>query len=159
METVSPAVRSEQQHLDLLYRLLDQQRRRTQGLKDAALRENDGTPAGLFNRDALQFRYAEELAVLAAAEDKLCFGRLDTGDSESIHVGRMGLSDDTPARRQVLMDWRAPLAAPFYTATALDPQGVGSWVAVGVPYASTSTMVWPCPRFGPLVSAGSWSTP
>ena len=124
METVSPAVQAEQQHLDLLYRLLDALRRRTQGLKDAAMWENDGTPAGLFNRDALQFRYAQELAVLAAAEDKLCFGRLDMADGEGIHLGRMGMVDDSPARRQVLMDWRAPLAAPFYTATTLDPQGV-----------------------------------
>jgi len=124
VETVSPAVQAEQQHLDLLYRLLDALRRRTQGLKDAAMWENDGTPAGLFNRDALQFRYAQELAVLAAAEDKLCFGRLDMADGEGIHLGRMGMVDDSPARRQVLMDWRAPLAAPFYTATTLDPQGV-----------------------------------
>jgi DNA helicase IV len=124
VETVSPAVQAEQQHLDLLYRLLDALRRRTQGLKDAAMWENDGTPAGLFNRDALQFRYAQELAVLAAAEDKLCFGRLDMADGEGIHLGRMGMVDDSPTRRQVLMDWRAPLAAPFYTATTLDPQGV-----------------------------------
>ncbi len=124
VETLSPAVQSEQQHVDLLYRLLDRQRRDTQRLKDAAMRENDGTPAGLFNRDALQFRYAQELAVLNAAEDKLYFGRLDLLDAETIHIGRMGLSDDTPARDQVLMDWRAPLAAPFYTATTLNPLGV-----------------------------------
>ncbi len=110
--------------MDLLYRLLDALRNRTQGLKDAAMYENDGTPSGLFTRDALQYRYAQELALLAAAEDKLCFGRLDTADGESIHIGRMGLSDDSPERHQVLMDWRAPLAAPFYTATALDPQNV-----------------------------------
>jgi DNA helicase IV len=120
----SPVVQSEQQHLDLLYQRLDQLRSRTQGLKDSAMRENDGTPAGLFNRDALQFRYAQELAALSAAEDKLCFGRLDGEDGSSIHIGRMGLSDDTPERNQLLMDWRAPSAAPFYTATALDPQGV-----------------------------------
>jgi DNA helicase IV len=121
---ISPAVQSEQQHLDLLYRRLDQLRSRTQGLKDSAMRENDGTPAGLFNRDVLQFRYAQELAALSAAEDKLCFGRLDGEDDSSIHIGRMGLSEDTPERNQLLMDWRAPSAAPFYTATALDPQGV-----------------------------------
>jgi len=124
VQTASPAMQTEQQHLDLLYRLLDAQRRRTQSMKDAAMYENDGTPAGLFNRDALQFRYAQELAVLAAAEDKLCFGRLDTDDGGSIHIGRLGLADDSVVRRQVLMDWRAPLAAPFYTATALEPQGV-----------------------------------
>ncbi len=71
------ALESEQQHLDLLYRLLDKERTRVRALKDAALFENDGTPSGLFTRDALQFRYAEQLAAYAAAEDKLCFGRLD----------------------------------------------------------------------------------
>ena len=123
------ALESEQQHLDLLYRLLDQERARVRALKDAALFENDGTPSGLFTRDALQFRYAEQLAAYAAAEDKLCFGRLDMADgaadgTRSIHIGRLGLADDSPNREQVLVDWRAPFAAPFYTATALDPRGV-----------------------------------
>lgn len=124
MDQRSAAIDAEQRHVDLLYRLLDAQRRSVEYLKDAAMGENDGTPSGLFTRDALQYRYARELAVLSAAEDKLCFGRLDTDDGEAIHIGRMGLSDDTPARNQVLMDWRAPLAAPFYTATALAPAGV-----------------------------------
>jgi DNA helicase IV len=118
------ALESEQQHLDLLYRLLDQERARVRGLKDAALFENDGTPSGLFTRDALQFRYAEQLAAYSAAEDKLCFGRLDMEDGHAVHIGRLGLADDSPNREQVLVDWRAPYAAPFYTATTLDPRGV-----------------------------------
>lgn len=124
----SRAVEAEQQHLNLLYRLLDAERTRIQGRKDAAMHESDGTPSGLFTRDVLQFRYAEQLAALAAAEDKLCFGRLDLGSDadgdRTIHIGRLGLADDTPDRDQVLVDWRAPYAAPFYTATALDPRGV-----------------------------------
>jgi DNA helicase IV len=119
-----PAVRAEQRHLDLLYRRLDEMRRRTQDLKDRARFENDGTPAGMFNRDAWQFRYADELAALSAAEDRLCFGRLDTDDGDDRHIGRMGITDGTPDRRHLLVDWRAPAAAPFYTATALAPQGV-----------------------------------
>lgn len=118
------AVETEQRHLDLLYRLLDEQRRRVQGQKQAAMTASDGTPSGMFTRDALQFRYAQQLAVLAAAEDKLCFGRLDSADGSQVHIGRVGIADDTPAREQVLMDWRAPAAAPFYTATALNPQDV-----------------------------------
>jgi DNA helicase IV len=118
------ALDAEQQHLDLLYRLLDRERVRVQGLKSAALSENDGTPSGLFTRDALQFRYAEQLAAYAAAEDKLCFGRLDMADGHTVHIGRLGLADDSPDREQVLVDWRAPYAAPFYTATTLDPRGV-----------------------------------
>jgi DNA helicase IV len=119
-----PAVHAEQRHLDLLYRRLDEMRRRTQDLKDRARFENDGTPAGMFNRDAWQFRYADELAALSAAEDRLCFGRLDTDDGDDRHIGRMGITDGTPDRRHLLVDWRAPAAAPFYTATALAPQGV-----------------------------------
>jgi len=124
LEARSSAIEAEQKHLDLLYRLLDAERRHVQGQKDAAMFENDGTPSGLFTRDALQFRYAQQLSMLAAAEDRLCFGRLDLEDGHALHIGRMGLADDTPAREQVLMDWRAPMAAPFYTATALDPQDV-----------------------------------
>ena len=102
----STALDSEQQHLDLLYRLLDRERARVQGLKEAALFENDGTPSGLFTRDALQFRYAEQLAAYSAAEDKLCFGRLDMEDDgadgvHSIHIGRLGLADDSANREQV----------------------------------------------------------
>lgn len=120
----SAALASEQHHLDQLYRLLDQLRSRTEGLKNTAMRENDGTPAGLFTRDALQYRYQNELTLLNAAEDNLYFGRIDTDEGEAFHIGRMGLADDTPQRDQVLVDWRAPIAAPFYTATALNPQGV-----------------------------------
>jgi DNA helicase IV len=124
LEHPSPAREAEQHHLDLLYRLLDDRRRSIEGRKAAAVGENDGTPSGRFTRDALQYRYARELAALDAAESKLCFGRIDGADGEAMHIGRIGISDDTEARNQVLMDWRAPLAAPFYTATALDPQGV-----------------------------------
>src|SRR6478609_11103923 len=117
-------IAEEQRELDAMYIRLDEMRIDAQQRKKDAAFSSDGTPAGRFTRDALQYRYAEELAALSAAEDKLCFGRLDTDDGESRHVGRMGLTDGTGERRQILIDWRAPAAAPFYTATALNPQGV-----------------------------------
>ena len=52
------------------------------------------------------------------------FGRLDTDDGDERHIGRMGITDGSPERRHLLVDWRAPAAAPFYTATALNPHGV-----------------------------------
>ncbi|MGW3961744.1 HelD family protein [Amycolatopsis sp. NPDC005003] len=62
-----------------------------------------------------------ELSRLAAAEDGLCFGRLDMQDGSRRHVGRLGLfRDDEP----LLLDWRAPAARPFYTATMAEPHGV-----------------------------------
>ncbi|RBY89507.1 AAA family ATPase [Blastococcus sp. TF02A-30] len=62
---------------------------------------------------------------LEGAEDGLVFGRLDGLDGTVRHLGRVGIpADDGGAGSEPLVvDWRAPAARPFYTATALDPQG------------------------------------
>src|SRR5699024_1603380 len=61
----------------------------------------------------------------------LVFGRLDldhgdgepgTGEREVRYVGRLGVRDDD--YEPLVVDWRAPAAAPFYRATPVDPQGV-----------------------------------
>ncbi|MEU4473659.1 UvrD-helicase domain-containing protein [Micromonospora sp. NPDC023888] len=60
---------------------------------------------------------------LRRAREGLVFGRLDGLDGTVRHVGRIGLRDDGEAGEPLLMDWRAAAARPFYTATAVDPQG------------------------------------
>ncbi|MEU8423514.1 UvrD-helicase domain-containing protein [Micromonospora sp. NPDC048835] len=60
---------------------------------------------------------------LLRARDGLVFGRLDGLDGTVRHVGRIGLRDDGEGGEPLLVDWRAPAARPFYTATAVDPQG------------------------------------
>ncbi|MEW1585960.1 UvrD-helicase domain-containing protein [Micromonospora vinacea] len=60
---------------------------------------------------------------LRRAEDGLVFGRLDGLDGTVRHVGRVGLRNDREGGEPLLVDWRAPAARPFYTATAVDPQG------------------------------------
>ncbi|MBM0201708.1 AAA family ATPase [Micromonospora sp. STR1s_5] len=60
---------------------------------------------------------------LRRAEDGLVFGRLDGLDGTVRHVGRVGLRNDGEGAEPLLVDWRAPAARPFYTATAVDPQG------------------------------------
>ncbi|CAM3562552.1 AAA family ATPase [Kibdelosporangium persicum] len=65
--------------------------------------------------------WAGEAARLDAVADKLCFGRVDLDDGRRLYVGRTGLFDgDEP----LLIDWRAPAARPFYTATAAAREGV-----------------------------------
>ncbi|QFZ24319.1 HelD family protein [Saccharothrix syringae] len=64
-----------------------------------------------------------ELVRLDAVEEGLCFGRLDLRDGRRVHIGRLSLfreGQDDP----LLLDWRAPAARPFYTATAVVPEGV-----------------------------------
>ena len=58
---------------------------------------------------------------LSRARDGLVFGRLDGLDGMVRHVGRVGIRDENTD--PLVVDWRAPAARPFYTATALDPQG------------------------------------
>lgn len=65
--------------------------------------------------------FLDELHRFADLPDDVCFGRLDHADGRSVHIGRAGVfRDDEP----LLLDWRAPAARPFYTATAASPEGV-----------------------------------
>src|SRR5439155_17303722 len=52
----------------------------------------------------------------------LCFGKLDVdGAAASLYVGRRWVhEDDAP----VVVNWQAPAARPFYTATVAEPLGV-----------------------------------
>ncbi len=68
-------------------------------------------------------RWRAESARLAAVEDGLCFGRLETDDGIRRYIGRLGLFEDGAAE-PLLLDWRAPAAQPFYTATMAEAHGV-----------------------------------
>ncbi|WP_433362164.1 HelD family protein [Actinoplanes sp. CA-142083] len=63
----------------------------------------------------------KRLVELRAAEDGLVFGRIDRVDGSSLHIGRRGIRVDG---EPLLVDWRAPAAAPFYAATAARPMGL-----------------------------------
>jgi DNA helicase IV len=118
----------EQDYLDLLYHHLDQRRRYTAQRLAEVLREpTAGTPQALSERDAAAAMYSRQLATLNAVEQGLCFGRLDLDGSdgdERRYIGRLGLLDEAHDYEPLLIDWRAPAARPFYTATAARPEGV-----------------------------------
>ena len=54
------------------------------------------------------------------------FGRIDEprpgGGVEQWYIGRRHIEDDD--HDPVVVDWRAPISAPFYRATAVDPLGM-----------------------------------
>ncbi|GAA2683740.1 MULTISPECIES: UvrD-helicase domain-containing protein [Actinosynnema] len=60
---------------------------------------------------------------LLLASDRLVFGRLDGLDGSVWHVGRVGVREEDVRAEPLVLDWRAPAARPFYTATPVDPQG------------------------------------
>ena len=122
--TESADLLAEQDFITTLYQRLDRMREETTRLRDTYLRDSDGTPGGRVQRDIAYAGHAQTLVDLNVAEDKLCFGRLDAVDGESMHIGRMGIFSEGEQREQLLMDWRAPSARPFYVATAAAPLGV-----------------------------------
>ncbi len=116
----SREIAAEQSQLDVIYARLDEVREDLRVRLDATLRADaGGTNLGLSERDALVALYEERLAGLAGADERLCFGRLDLRDSSRYYVGRIGLADDD--LEPLLIDWRAPVAAAFYQATAREP--------------------------------------
>ena len=87
-----------------------------------SVRPTGGSPQAVYERDVTAQAAANRRAELDTAGEGLVFGRLDLGDGSVHHVGRRGLR--TEHQEPIVVDWRAPAAAPFYRATAADPQGV-----------------------------------
>ncbi len=63
------------------------------------------------------------LAELEHAEQGLVFGRLDGSDGTLHRIGRVGVPAAEDDADPLVVDWRAAAARPFYTATAVEPQG------------------------------------
>jgi DNA helicase IV len=87
-----------------------------------SVRPTGASPQAVYERDVTAQAAANRRAELDLAGEGLVFGRLDLSDGVVHHVGRRGLRTDE--QEPIVVDWRAPAAAPFYRATAADPQGV-----------------------------------
>ncbi len=114
----------EQAYISLLYARLDDLRGRANSRMAGVLRQTGGTHQARVERESFSAHYRQQLAQLDAAENGLCFGRLEFADSELRYIGRLGIHSDTDDYRQLLMDWRADAARPFYLATAASPGDV-----------------------------------
>lgn len=119
-------LRSEQAYVDDLYARLDAERARVKARHSAALRGDVDTQNGatLLARDAEVRATAAQMDRLNVADAGLCFGRLDGVDGERLYIGRIGVLDDAHDHEPLLLDWRAPAARAFYTATGANPEGM-----------------------------------
>jgi DNA helicase IV len=114
----------EQKYVSMLYGRLDGLRERASGRLADALRQAGGTHQARTEREAFVVLYTRQIAQFDAAEQGLCFGRLEFSDGELRYIGRLGIHGDTDDYEQLLMDWRADAARPFYLATAAAPDEV-----------------------------------
>ncbi|HEY1179573.1 MAG TPA: helicase, partial [Phytomonospora sp.] len=103
---------------------LDAMRENASGRLDQVLLQSGGTHQARSERDSMAAGYHDDIAEYGGLENGLCFGRLDFDNAERSYIGRRGLYEDSPERTQLLMDWRAPAARPFYLATVASPEGV-----------------------------------
>ncbi|MFJ8250049.1 HelD family protein [Streptomyces sp. NPDC094466] len=140
----------EQEHLDRVYHRLEEKIHEAEFLmNDAVKRGQVGTPGALAERDAQVFRAGIHLNRLNSEFEDFLFGRIDlllgkdgergpdgaytsvepaddtvredaTADiAETLHIGRIGVLDSDYA--PLVIDWRAPAAAPFYRSTPKEP--------------------------------------
>ena len=111
-----PDLESEQAHVDRALACLEAMRAATARLVDG---EFGGTEVdSAIVRAELETR----LRSLSEQHGPLTFGRIDEEDGPRHYIGRRHVKDhnDEP----VVVDWRAPVAAPFYRATIRDPLGL-----------------------------------
>lgn len=110
-----PELDREQAYVDRAYDHLERMRAVVARAGDAT----DGDVA----QAALDAWAARRLRTFEDAERGLVFGRLDFDTLERpLYVGRRWVHDE--GQRQVVVNWQAPAARPFYTATPQDPHGV-----------------------------------
>ncbi|MYS36941.1 MULTISPECIES: UvrD-helicase domain-containing protein [unclassified Streptomyces] len=114
----------EQEFVDRLYDRVDVLRGvAAEQVQDALTPVGTGQQARL-ERDVLVAERSGLLAALNAVDGSLCFGRIDLSDGAAHHIGRIGIREDDAEHTPLLIDWRAPVARPFYLATHHTPMGL-----------------------------------
>ena len=122
-------VQEEQDHLDRAYEGLETMRAEATRMLESVLDVGrGGTFQSRTERDIVVRTSMARLAQLDIGDQALSFGRIDrvpedgAPRGESFHIGRLAVSG--PDHDPLVVDWRAPVAEPFYRATGLDPQGL-----------------------------------
>ena len=124
-----PDVPAEQAHVDLAYERLAAMRGAAQAMLEDAFGERGGTFQAVTERDIRVRTSLGRLEHLQLGREALVFGRIDrtsTDDgagTETFHIGRLAISDVN--QEPLVVDWRAPVAEPFYRATGAHPMGLG----------------------------------
>ena len=142
MPSVSDDLEQEQAYIDKAFACLEASKGAAQQLRSTVESGKGGTHQARYERDVIEERVQRRLGRLELGDRSLCFGRIDmaceaghkktgssktgnsakSGDSATFYIGRIGVWDEE--HNPVIVDWRAPVAEPFYRATGPEPMGV-----------------------------------
>jgi DNA helicase IV len=126
-----PDLAEEQAYIDHAYDCLETSRTDAWKLRNIHEGTLGGTVQARFERDVFDETLVNRLTQLDLGDAALVFGRIDrladpmieSPDAfESFHIGRLAVADEH--REPVVVDWRAPVAEPFYRATGREPMGL-----------------------------------
>src|SRR4051812_16172700 len=124
---VHPDLEAEQAHINHAYRRLDAMRANAEAMLREAFAQGAGTHQALTERDVIVRTSLSRLEQLQLGREALVFGRIDQAADngnrpEAFHIGRLAVSDED--QEPLVVDWRAPVAEPFYRATGRHPMGL-----------------------------------
>jgi DNA helicase IV len=103
----------EQAHIDTAYVYLAAMRERTRKLVE------EGQFGDSVDEEILRAELRDRLSRLGDTNSPLTFGRIDGDGGDKYYIGRRHVRDGSG--EPVVVDWRAPVATPFYRATIHDP--------------------------------------
>ncbi len=118
-------IAGDEQHFGAIAESLEQSVADLSGRLDAERRAPGGIGQAAMDRDMEVHRLSARLRLLRRFGLDLCLGRMVSADDpEPVYVGRLGLTDSEG--RRLLVDWRSPVAEPFFGATHANPMGLAS---------------------------------
>ena len=125
---VHPELATEQAYIDAAYARLDAMRASAAAVAAGFAEVGaGGTHQARLERDVADSVTRRRLAALDIGDSALVFGRLDRNADlapaeRHFYIGRIAVNDEE--QEPLVVDWRAPVAEPFYRATSVSPMGV-----------------------------------
>ena len=118
-------IAGDEQHFAAIAESLEQSIADLSDRLDAELKAPGGIGQKAMDRDEEIHRLNARLRALRRFGLDLCLGHMvSTDNPEPVYIGRLGLTDR--AGRRLLIDWRSPVAEPFFGATHANPMGLAS---------------------------------
>jgi DNA helicase IV len=122
-----PDLAEEQAYIEYAYECLERSRDDAWRMRDLHEGTLKGTFQARYERDIADETVVNRLAQLDLGNAALVFGRIDRyaespDGLEAFHIGRVAVADQQS--EPIVVDWRAPVAEPFYRATGREPMGL-----------------------------------